>query len=74
MDFREATDALFQSLSHDDLARALGVSVATIRQARLSAGAKAHRNAPEGWAGIVRKLAEQRSAHFTALSRTLAKL
>ena len=36
MNFREATDGLFSRVSHEDLARALGVSVASIRQARLN--------------------------------------
>ena len=43
MDFKKATDDLFAGISHEDLARALGVSVAAIRQARLDPKAKAYR-------------------------------
>ncbi len=39
--FRKATDELFSVISHEELAKALGCSVATIRQARLAEGAKA---------------------------------
>jgi hypothetical protein len=34
MNFREAVDALCASLSHEDVAKALGVSLQTVRQAR----------------------------------------
>jgi hypothetical protein len=57
MDFKEATDELCESLSHDALAKALGVSVATIRQARLRTGAKARRSPPEKWEDTVIQLA-----------------
>jgi hypothetical protein len=44
MDFKEATDGLFGRVDHDALAKALGVSVASIRQARLRPEAGAHRS------------------------------
>lgn len=69
--FRKATDELFAVISHDELAKALGCSVATVRQARLEAGAKAHRNPPEGWEKVVTKLAEAKAG---ALARLAAKL
>lgn len=59
MDFKEATDMLFGQVDHADLAEALGVSVATIRQARLNPGAKARRAPPKNWAFAVVRLAEQ---------------
>lgn len=70
-DFRKATDELFAVVSHQELADALGCSVATIRQARLDPSAKAHRKPPEGWEMAITKLAEGRSG---ALARLAARL
>lgn len=71
MDFRQATDALFDRIDHEDLAKALGVSVATIRQARLHKKARARRSPPSGWDATVLELAERRLAHFDELVRQL---
>ena len=60
MDFREATDKLFERVEHADLAEALGVSIASIRQARLAPSAKAHREAPKNWRYSVISLSEKR--------------
>ena len=67
MDFREATDDLFDRIAHEDLAKALGVSVATIRQARLKPDAEAHRSPPIEWRKAVIRLAEQRAARYRRL-------
>lgn len=67
MEFRDATDELFSRISHDDLAAMLGVSVATIRQARLADDALAHRSPPAGWEGAVIRLAEERISHYRQL-------
>jgi hypothetical protein len=67
MDFKKATDALFEPVGHADLAKALGVSVALIRQARLNSEAAAHRSAPEGWEKAVADLAEKWAAHYRNL-------
>jgi hypothetical protein len=71
MDFKEATDRLFERISHDDLADALGVSVASIRQARLAAASKAHRSAPQAWEGRVAELAKDRIASLEKLITAL---
>jgi hypothetical protein len=71
MDFRKATDALFEPVGHADLARALGVSVPLIRQARLKPDANAHRAAPEGWEQAVSRLAEERAKHYHRLAEKL---
>ncbi len=71
MNFRRATDDLLSCISHEELAKALGVSVASVRQARLAESAKAHRNAPEGWPEAVCKLAEKKAVHFAKLAATL---
>jgi hypothetical protein len=70
-DFRKATDDLLASISHDELAKALGCSVATLRQARLAEGTKAHRNPPDGWQKTVAKLAESRAAALAKLAGRL---
>jgi hypothetical protein len=71
MDFKRETDELLAGISHDDLAKALGVSIPTVRQARLAPSAKAHRNAPEGWEAIVSKLASQRAQRLKRLAERL---
>ncbi len=67
MDFRKATDGLFSKVDHSELADALGVSVASIRQARLKSEASAHRPPPADWQNAVIRLAEQRVWHFRRL-------
>ena len=67
MTFNKATDRLFSRVGHDDLAKALNVSVASIRQARLSPGALAHRSPPPDWEKAVLRLAEERVRHFQKL-------
>ena len=73
VDFRKATDELFNGISHQDLADALGLSVATIRQARLDENAKARRSPPEGWQAVVAKLARKRGAALSALAERLSR-
>ncbi len=72
MDFREATDGLFARVDHEDLANELGVSVASIRQARLKPEAKARRTPPEDWQGAVIRLAEERVSHYRRLIEDFA--
>ena len=67
MTFKKATDRLFSRVDHEDLATALGVSVASIRQARLSPDALAHRTPPPDWETAVLRLAEERVSHFRKL-------
>jgi hypothetical protein len=71
MDFRKATDDLMATFSHAELAAALGVSVSTIRQARLDDHAQAHRSPPSGWEIKVCRLAEQRAERLQRLAQRL---
>lgn len=71
MDFKRATDELFERVSHQELASALGVSVASIRQARLSPTAAAHRSPPPGWPEVVARIAEQRGERLLELAAKL---
>jgi hypothetical protein len=70
-DFKKATDELLWTFSHSELADALGVSVPTVRQARLDGHAKAHRSPPDGWETKVSSLAKQRGERLLALSKRL---
>lgn len=67
MNFKKATDRLFSRVDHEDLAKALKVSVASIRQARLRPDALAHRSPPPDWENAVLQLAEERVLHFRKL-------
>src|SRR5258708_7703620 len=71
MDFKEATESLCAGVPHEDLAKALGVSVATVRQARLKSDAKAHRRPPADWRNAVIKLAENRARRYSRLAENL---
>jgi|HubBroStandDraft_5_1064220.scaffolds.fasta_scaffold02831_7 hypothetical protein len=69
--FRESTDELLNGIPDDEIAEALGCSVALVRQARLREGAKARRSPPAGWEIVCAKLAEQKAMR---LNRLAAKL
>lgn len=73
MDFKEATDELLACISHEKLAKALGVSVPSVRQARLKPDARAYRRPPEGWEGTVADLAEMGAVRLERLSKALNK-
>jgi hypothetical protein len=74
MNFKEATDGLFDRISHEDLAEALGVSVASIRQARLPETAKAHRQPPKAWQDKVIRLAESHIMRYRKLIDQVRKM
>lgn len=71
LDFKKTTDELFAPLSHGHLAQALGVSVALIRQARLSPEAHAYRAPPPGWERAVMALARRRARYYQKLAERL---
>ena len=71
MDFKDATDSLFNGVDHGRLAKQLGVSVAAVRQARLKPTAGAHRSPPPKWKEGVAKLAADQVAHYQWLLESL---
>jgi phosphoenolpyruvate carboxylase len=73
MNFKTASDALFDRVTHEALASELGVSVAAIRQARLRPEAKAHRQPPINWEKSVQELAQERIEHYRALIAKIRK-
>lgn len=74
MNFKDATDELFDRIDHADLARALGVSVASIRQARLAGSAKAHREPPKDWREAIVQLAEERATRYKSLAEKVRRV
>ena len=72
MDFKKATEELMAAMTRGQIADALGVSEATVRQARLDDTANAHRNPPQGWEGKVAKLAKQRAERLQRLAERLS--
>ena len=74
MDFKEATENLCAGVSHEELAAALGVSVATIRQARLRPDARAHRSPPANWQRAVIELAQRRMREYRHLIDSVRQL
>jgi transposase len=73
MDFKKATEELMAGMTRGEIANALGVSEATVRQARLDGSANAHRNPPQGWEAKVAKLAKQRSERLARLADRLVE-
>ena len=71
MDFKKATEELMAGMTRGEIADALGVSEATVRQARLDDTANAHRNPPQGWESKVAKLASHRSERLARLAERL---
>ena len=71
MDFKKATEELMAGMTRGQIAEALGVSEATVRQARLDESANAHRNPPAGWEAKVAKLARQRAERLSRLAERL---
>lgn len=71
MDFKSALDGLCVKVDHGDVAKALGVSVQTVRQARLDPTGKAHRNPPPDWNSALIRLAEERVWHYRELIEKL---
>lgn len=72
MDFKKATDELFDGPTQNELAEILGVSVASIRQARLQGSAKAHRSPPKDWEKAVIELAGARIRKYRELISALS--
>lgn len=73
MDFREATNALCEKVDHEAVSEALGVSLQTVRQARMDDGAAAKRTPPADWEKAIIRLAEDRVWHYRKLIGQLRK-
>ena len=71
MDFKTATDRVAGCISHAEIAEAAGVSVQTIRQARLDPSAPGHRPPPQGWTLVLRKLINRRITELAHVAQEL---
>ena len=71
MDFKKATEELMAGMTREQIAEALGVSEATVRQARLEMGTKAHRNPPGGWEAKLAREARRRAERLSKLAERL---
>lgn len=67
MNFKKATDELIASVTLEDLADVLGVSVQAVRQARAAQESSGHRPPPEGWELGVKMAAERRIRELKGL-------
>ena len=71
MNFKQATDALMESVTMEDLAKEMGVSVQALRQARAAENSTARRSPPAGWEVGVKKLAEVRATRLKKLASAM---
>lgn len=60
MNFRKCTDTLLEKITLDDMAKEMGVSVQSLRQARAEPHSTAYRSPPQGWEPAARALARKR--------------
>ncbi len=74
MTFREATDRLAErGVGLAAVADALGVSYATVKQARLDASSPSYRKPPEGWEPVLAALARKRGGELLKLAERLER-
>jgi hypothetical protein len=73
MDFKTATDRVAGCISHAEIAEAAGVSVQTIRQARLDPSAPGHRPPPAGWQDVLARLARERSQQLAQFAEEVER-
>jgi hypothetical protein len=74
VDYKEATDRLFERITAEDLAAELGLSQNAIARARLDPATRGYRPPPAAWEAAVAKVAERRGRDLLDLSRELTKL
>lgn len=67
MDYKEATDRLFERITAADLAKELGVSQNAVARARLDPATRDYRPAPSDWEAAIVRLAEARANQLLRL-------
>jgi hypothetical protein len=73
MDYKEATDRLFERITAADLAEELGVSQNAVARARLDPSTRDYRPPPKGWESGVARLAEKRAIYLREITEELAR-
>lgn len=71
MDYKEATDRLFERITAMDLATELGVSQNAVARARLEPTTRDFRPPPSGWRTAVARLAGERAEELQRLKREM---
>lgn len=71
MDFRTAANIIGRQITTADMAKAVGMSDHSVRQARLIEGAPGYRTPPKEWETALVRLARERIAELEAIVREL---
>lgn len=71
IDFRTATDALFAKTGAEDLAKELGCSPQSVKQARMDEANPGRRSPPPGWEAAAARLARQKAVQLQKLADRL---
>jgi hypothetical protein len=68
VNYKEATDRLFERITAADLAEVLGVSQNAVARARLDQSTRDYRPPPASWRSAVARLAEARATELMKLT------
>lgn len=71
MNFKTATDRLADFVTHADIAQEAGVSLQSIRQARLDPSNPNYRKPPANWRAVLATLARERGGRLDDLTDEL---
>jgi hypothetical protein len=74
VNYKDATDRLFERITAEDLAAELSVSQNAVARARLDPSTRGYRPAPSGWEQAVARLAEIQANRLLALKREIEAL
>jgi hypothetical protein len=73
VNYREATDRLFERITAAELAEELGVSQNAIARARLDPATRDYRPPPSGWEAAVVRVADRRAKELLALKAAFGR-
>jgi hypothetical protein len=73
MDFDKATDELMGGLTRATIAKGLGCSLSSVRQAKLGKGNAGRRSPPQGWEAKLAGLAEKEGTRLLRVAKALEK-
>jgi hypothetical protein len=71
MDFKTATDRVAGCITHAEIAEACGVSIQSIRQARMDPSSPSYRTPPAGWEGVLARLVAGRARELQLFAAQL---
>lgn len=72
MNFKTATDHVAGCIAHAEIAEACGVSLQSIRQARMDPSSPSYRNPPVGWEAVLARLAKERARELINFAELLS--